>query len=235
MIGIYIITSPTNKIYIGQSVNINNRKNIYKNFKSYSNSHGPKIFNSLSKHGFNNHIFEVIEECTLEQLNERETYWKQYYVNLLGWDKMLFCELYDNGGGPKSDETKNKIGNSNVGTKGYPKGLKRPKEFGENIKSKERNKKIGIGNKGKLKPEVGNKLRGVPKTQEHKQKISIKSKGISRNNKPVSQYDLNGNFIKEWKSTTEAANGVGVNQSCISDVLRGRQKQTRGFIFKFSF
>ena len=57
---------------------------------------------------------------------------------------------------------------------GYPKGLKRPKEFGEKISSHpERNKKIGEGNKGKKKPQTGAKLQGIPKTEQHKQNIRI--------------------------------------------------------------
>jgi len=105
--GIYRIISPTGKIYIGQSINIIHRFRQYL-YCSGRGAIGPKLFNSLTKHGSENHKFEIIEECLVEQLNERETYWKQYYINQLGWDKMLFCELYDNGGGPKSEETKRK-------------------------------------------------------------------------------------------------------------------------------
>jgi len=53
----------------------------------------------------------------LKQLDERETYWKQYYLDLVegDWNKVLFCELYDNGGGPRSEEIKKKISESNKG------------------------------------------------------------------------------------------------------------------------
>jgi len=145
MIGIYKITNPKGKIYIGQSINIENRKRIYSFFKSYKNSIGPKIYNSLSKYGWENHIHEIIEECSLEQLNEKETYWKQYYLNNFNknWKNVLFCNLHDNGTGPLSDETKQKISIGNKGTKGYPKGVKRPSDFSKKIKSEYRNKKIG--------------------------------------------------------------------------------------------
>lgn len=233
MIGIYKITNPKGKIYIGQSINIESRKRIYSFFKSYKNSIGPKIYNSLSKYGWKNHIHEIIEECSLEQLNERETYWKQYYLNNFNkdWKHVLFCNLHDNGTGPLSNETKQKISIGNKGTKGYPKGVKRPSDFSEKIKSKERNKKIGEGNKGKKKPQVGIKLQGIPKTEQHKQNISISSKGKSRNNKPILQYDLEGNFIKEWFSRTEAKQWLGVGD--IAGCLYGKQKQAGGFIWKY--
>jgi len=60
IIGIYKIINPKGKIYIGQSTNIKNRKRVYRFFKSYVNSIGPIIYNSLKKYGFENHNFEVV-------------------------------------------------------------------------------------------------------------------------------------------------------------------------------
>ena len=117
--------------------------------------------------------------------------------------------------------------NSNFG---YPKGVKRPKEFGENIAANlERNKKIGESNKGKKKPQVGIKLQGIPKTEQHKQNISNSSKGKTRNNKPISQYNLEGNFVKEWISQTEAKKWLGSGD--IAGCLSGKQKQAGSFVW----
>jgi len=114
--GIYKITSPTGKIYIGQSVNIKNR---FKQYKYISNNKiiGPKLYNSLKKHGFENHQFEIIEECIIEQLNEKEIYWKKHILESVGWEQVLFCELYDRGGGPKSEQTRLK---TSLSLKGKP-------------------------------------------------------------------------------------------------------------------
>jgi group I intron endonuclease len=228
MIGIYRIVSPVGKIYIGQSINIENRKKTYKYSNSYTNSIGPKIYNSINKHGWNKHQHEIIEECSLEQLNERETYWKQYYIDLYGWNNMLFCELYDTGGGSKSEETKANISKGKLGTKGYPKGIKRPKEFGESIKSSDRNRKIGESHKGKLKPGSGN---NKPLSNDHKNNISTSSKGISRNKKQINQYDLDGNYIKTWDSRTEAKKWLGKGD--IAGCLSEKQSQAGGYIWKY--
>jgi group I intron endonuclease len=109
MIGIYKITSPSGKIYIGQSTNIPEREKHYKRITPVKNQ--TKIFNSLNKHGWDKHIFEIIEECSIDKLDERETYWKQYYLDQVegDWDKVLFCELYDNGGGPRNNLTRQKM------------------------------------------------------------------------------------------------------------------------------
>ena len=50
MIGIYKITSPTNKIYIGQSTNIENRWNDY--YKMIRCKRQTRLYNSLKKYGF---------------------------------------------------------------------------------------------------------------------------------------------------------------------------------------
>jgi group I intron endonuclease len=74
MIGIYKITSPNKRIYIGQSVDIKKRWKQHKYNKLDTILH-----RSFNKYGFNNHIFEVIEQCNIELLNERERYWQDFY------------------------------------------------------------------------------------------------------------------------------------------------------------
>jgi group I intron endonuclease len=116
IIGIYKIKSPSSKIYIGQSIDIYRRWKFYSFFNCKNQPH---LYNSLKKYGFENHIFEIIEECHIIQLDERETYWKKYFLDQFkgDWEKVLFCELYDSGGGPLSLKTKQKISNSLLGKK----------------------------------------------------------------------------------------------------------------------
>ena len=47
----------------------------------------------------------------------------------------------------------------------------------------------------------------------------------------VLQYDVNGNFIKEYTTIKEANKAVG--SSKVGDVCRGKRKQAGGFIFKY--
>jgi group I intron endonuclease len=104
MIGIYKITSPTNKIYIGQSVDIDDRFRKYKNLNCNRQT---IIYNSLKKYGWEQHIFEIIEECPADKLLERETYWKEYYKVL---EVPSLCCRIDGKGGYMNEETKIKIG-----------------------------------------------------------------------------------------------------------------------------
>lgn len=77
MIGIYKITSPTKKVYIGQSVNIERRFSTYKRNNPINKQ--PRLYGSFKKYGIENHKFEVIEECDISELNNRERYWQDYF------------------------------------------------------------------------------------------------------------------------------------------------------------
>jgi hypothetical protein len=100
--------------------------------------------------------------------------------------------------------------------------------------NKERNKKISNANKGKSKSHKGKLF-----TEEHKAKIKAKRGHlIGRKNtwqiKPVLQYDIQGNFIKEWNSQDEAQLFFNKpNSDGIGAVCRGKQKTAYNYIWKF--
>jgi len=79
IIGIYKIINPIGEIYVGQSKNILSRWSSYRNNRCKNQR---LIFQSLQEYGFKNHIFEIIEECSIEDLNERERYWQEFYDTL---------------------------------------------------------------------------------------------------------------------------------------------------------
>lgn len=51
--------------------------------------------------------------------------------------------------------------------------------------------------------------------------------------KPIAQYDLNNNFIKNYESISDASRKTGYNISFISDCCNGKYKQAYGYIWKF--
>lgn len=143
MVGIYKITSPSGKIYIGQSVNIKER---FRKYEKLNCKRQVKLYNSIIKHGIENHVFEIIEECIEEQLNEREIYWGGYY-NVL--EKGLNLKL-GNGRGSWDISIKDKISKSLL-------GKKKTKEHCLNLSKA----KLGIPSKRKGKPDL--KQKGKPK------------------------------------------------------------------------
>ena len=76
MIGIYKITSPSGKIYIGQSVNIKDRLRAYRGLRCKKQV---KLYRSLVKYGVINHVFEIVCECEIEELNDKERYYQELY------------------------------------------------------------------------------------------------------------------------------------------------------------
>jgi group I intron endonuclease len=248
MIGIYKITSPSGKIYIGQSTNIPEREKHYKKKKCIKQ---PKIFNSLNKHGWDKHIFEIIEECHIDKLDEREIYWKQYYLDQVegDWDKVLFCELYDNGGGPRNNLTRQKMSISIKKVKqSMSKDEKREmgdkiKEFHNNMTDEQRDdisEKLSNSLKSYYdnmteseKVEMGNKIKNSRHNMTTKQKQDWKLKIGQSKHKTIIQYDLNNNIIKEWNSLKSASQSLNIKIGDISSVCRGKGKTAGGFIWKF--
>lgn len=80
MTGIYKITNKiTNKAYIGQSIQIEERFKEHKNPINWQREKGKKLYQDFIKFGLNNFVFEVLEECEVYLLNEKEQYWISYY------------------------------------------------------------------------------------------------------------------------------------------------------------
>jgi len=73
MRGIYKITSPIGKVYVGQS------KNIYKRFSGHKKNKRSLLYESIKKYGFENHKLESLEEIIEGCMNARERYWQEYY------------------------------------------------------------------------------------------------------------------------------------------------------------
>ena len=77
MIGIYSITNLiNNKRYIGQSVNITDR---WRAHRIRSKTQETPLYRAIRKYGLDNFSFEVLEECSQEELNDKEVYWIAFY------------------------------------------------------------------------------------------------------------------------------------------------------------
>lgn len=153
-----------------------------------------------------------------------------------------------------SPETKKKLSEQKIGNKnpryGKP-GINKGKKFSIEWKKKlsESHKGRDVWNKGKhgiyseetLK-KMSESSKGKHPSDETKKKISNGLKGrpspfkgkTSPKRKKVLKYDLNGNFIKEYTSMTEAAKE---NPKCgknICAVCQGKRRQAGGFIWKYA-
>ena len=88
MIGIYKIENLVNhKCYIGQAVDINRRWR--KHRETYNEPKFPQyeypLYRAMRKYGFENFSFEVLEECSREELNEKEKVYVEKYDNIINY------------------------------------------------------------------------------------------------------------------------------------------------------
>ena len=60
--------------------------------------------------------------------------------------------------------------------------------------------------------------------------ITNRDNSRKANNKPILQYDLDGNFVKEWNCAADVGKEASVN---ICNCLKGRQKTACGYIWKY--
>jgi group I intron endonuclease len=236
MIGIYKITNPNGKIYIGQSIDIEKRWQYYKSQSHNRKDKQNKLFNSLNKYGSNNHLFEIIEECTLEQLNEREIYWGNYY-NCTNPDVGLnLRELGKQG--QWTEEAKAKLSKSQIGK------LRHTSESKAKIsaaltgtKYTEEQKKRCSENSGMRNKvnHTGGSKKGWVRSDESKNNISKAKLGKSNNKdlRPIYQLDTSGNILNEFKGPTEAQSQTGIRRDSIGNVLKNKQKSAGGFVWKY--
>ena len=212
MTGIYKITNPKGKIYIGQSVNIKKR---FKQYISLNCEQQIHLYNSFVKYGFESHILEIIEVCDISELNTRERYWQDYY-SVLG--KMgLNCKLThtNDKSGVYSELTKKKIS----------KTVRKAKKL--NPITNEQRRKISIRVTGKGNPMygkshtketmdkilssrrsykgIGNVMYGKTHTKEARKKISDSAK-INKNRSKIIVDINNGVFYNSLKEYTELSN-----------------------------
>lgn len=57
-------------------------------------------------------------------------------------------------------------------------------------------------------------------------------KGLGNRKQKIKQYDLDGNFIKEWTSTREASRSLNISETSISNCVNGNSSNAGGFVWK---
>lgn len=81
--GIYCIRSISqNKIYVGQSVDLNRRILNHKYLLKKGKHSNEILQRHHDKYGINDLKFEIIEFCGIKKLDERECYWINYYDSM---------------------------------------------------------------------------------------------------------------------------------------------------------
>jgi len=212
MIGIYKITSPTKKIYIGQSINVERRLNSY--FKMNHCKQQVRLYNSFKKHGVDNHKFEIVEECSVEMLNDRERHYQEIYNTIDNGLNCLLTKTSDKSG-VMSIESRNKMSIKLIGNT-RAKGLKRTQE-----------QKDLISNRMK-----GNTPwnKGVKRTEEELEKMSLNRKGkMTGEDNYMSNLIVNLETGIFYFGIREASDAYDGKYHSMRDRLNGKTKNKTSF------
>lgn len=228
---VYKHTTPNNKVYIGiTKQNPNDRWMKGLGYKA-KNRH---FWSAIQKYSWDN----IEHEILYEELDEFQA-------------KIMEISLIH-----KYKSNQREFGyNKSEGGEGYS-GIKRSEE------AKEKDRQLAlerwqnpeyrekcIRGQQKYRQENKGNIHYRPMSKEHKMLLSKYFKGrpnpknrgknnymygkIPANAKPVLQYDLNGNFIAEYKSLREAFDATGCHQANIYKVIHGERKHCKGYVWKY--
>lgn len=215
MIGIYKVTSPSGRVYIGQSVNIKKR------FQDYKNLHNVKaqikLYRSFLKYGVDNHAFEVVCLCELDDLNQLERYYQEKYKVITSG---LNCLL-------TSTKTKKQVFSKDTLKKKKALRGKLHPNWGKKL-TKETRRKISEAQKGKFIPydvrlKTSATLIGKPKPDGFSELVKGLNNGNAR--KIVSENIVTGKkLVLNLKDTALFFN---VDRELITRRMSGETKKFR--------
>lgn len=184
------------------------------------NKHWNNIVNK-----YNYKVEILLESDDYEFIKQKEI----EFIALYGryWQNGILANVEEGGDHIKKNNW-SKITKDNIVP--YNKGLKM---------SEETKKKISEKTKGRPSPLKGRKI-----SEEHRQKL-IKNgleRGISNKCRELAgkgqmrkiiQLSLEGNFIKEWESISEAAKNLKTSTGNINLVIKGKKKTIVGYVFVY--
>ena len=107
-------------------------------------------------------------------------------------------------------------------------------QFVELLMTKEReNKELKLQLKGTthcFDEEEHEKLK--KQVEEYEKELETWKKKYPNRAEKIKQYDINGNFIKEYNSSREAGKLLNISEKTISSCVNGHSKTAGGFIWK---
>ena len=198
-----IINTINNMCYIGQT-----RRSLKERLNHHKNEHrrGTPFYHAIKKYGWENFTVNIIEECEIEQLNEREIYW-------IAEKKTLYPDGYNlTIGGNQCGHhqlTREKISRQRTGMK-----------FSESHKESMRRARLGT----KASEETKRKMSIALKGKRHKEETKIKLKYSQPHRREVGMFDSDGNLIQKYDSIKEAARELSCNCGHVSECCNGKRK-----------
>ena len=214
--GIYKIENLINhKIYIGQSLYIEKRWHDHLFAKDDF-----AIHQAFKKYGIQNFTFQILEECSVEELDEKEIYWINFYQSLVpnGYNMV---EGGTNGAGYSKGKKVLQFDLQGKFIKEYPSAL-------------QASQITGIAH-----TQICKCCRGIiQQSGTYQWKYADDTKKIlpiiKRTDFTVIQLDKETEeIIEEYNSIAEASRITGIAKATICNVCNGKGKTAGGYIWKY--
>lgn len=241
IIGIYKITNPKGKVYIGQTTDFNHRLIHYKTLNCKGQK---KVYSSLFKYGFENHKIELITqgEFNKQLLDDLEIHYIQLYnsfrngLNLSIGGGSLGSGLDHPCFGKKlTIEHKNKISNGLLNSnRVYKPHTEASKKIMSDVKKGKRLRpetiekiKYALNNLPIEEKERLKKIKqNIVVSQETREKLR-KSNSLGNNANSKKVIDLNTNII--YSCASEVAKIFNINGGTLRQQLNGRRRNLTHF------
>lgn len=231
---VYRHTFPNGKVYIGYTGQ--------KPADRWCGGSGYKrqqlVYRAIMRHGWDNIQHEVIavglthEQAVAMEIELIKAYDSMNpdhgYNTTAGGDGRLDCggEKHPMYGKQHTEESRRKMSESAKGKIPHNKGKHLSEEHREKLR------KANLGKKNPHTPEWNRKLsesnKGVKRSENTKRRVA------AAKSKPIAQFTVNGEFIRNWPSAVEAYRQTGIDKAHISLVCRNVRKTAGGYIWKFS-
>ncbi len=227
--GIYKITSPSKKVYIGQSQNIEKR---FRHYKRLDCKEQPRLYYSLKKHGADKHKFDILIECEVSELNEKERYYQDLYSVLNG--SGLNCVLTESSDCVRvvSEDTRKKLSESSKNPSFETRqkliaALKRRDPPSEETRQKMSQWQKGVGKSEETKKKSSDSHKGKKATKETRQIMSDNS-----SSKKIILNIQTGIFYNGIKEANESFESLKIQTDLsLGHKLRGHNKNNTPFIY----
>lgn len=252
MIGVYKITNPLGQVYVGQTVDNENRWRSYKKGYCFQQR---RLYESLITYGVINHVFEMVEECDKESLTERERFWQislstmgvnglnanrvglprnRKAINNRKFSRKICGELYDKvssaGNNSVIYDSFTGIFFDSMEDASFALELNRTtlSHYLNGIRRNRTNLKFAFKeNKDYMAVKRNGPYKGMPSGIQKAGKLNM-------SNKPVESYNiLTGHVILKFYSISQCQKEFGYKSSCISGVLKGKCKTHKGVGFRY--
>ena len=243
--GIYCIENKVNgKKYIGQSVNIEERWQTHKS-KLKDNKHiNSYLQNSWNKNGESAFEFSIIELCDVNELNEREVYWIEFYNS---FDSGFNLTIGGDGGNTHKAYTDKQLVEyrrkqsliSRNAEENNPMSKLTKQDVSQIIQQLLNGEYVTD-----IAKDYGVHFTTICDIKNHRTWTEM-TKGIVFPNtskctikgihgKRVNQYSLDGIFIASFVSAREAEKATGCAYQNIYEVCSGKRKSCMGYVWRYA-